>query len=284
MEDTAGDFFAGVEQVEANIGEGRGKLPVFYRDARCLTVVFPARLLEIRRLLPDRRYVPAQVAPGIGAVYMTAFEYRDTDIGPYNEFAIGFLMNSGDFLQVPVYNILRQMARRSFNAYILHLPVTEEIALRGGVDLYNYPKFMASIEFTDTPDRATCELSENGERICLLSARKIAATRSGVMKALTMPYQNRQPQSAEVKVNALKYGVAMGHRDVEFVLGEDHPLTRELDDLLISTSPIAYFYMPEMQAILYGPERVSLASVALFLERGLGVSLDELRRMLEKRT
>jgi hypothetical protein len=43
-----------------------------------------------------------------------------------------------------------------------------------------------------------------------------------------------------------------------------------------------YIYQPSIQAILYGPEHLSLASIAMFLEQGYGVSLDELSVLLER--
>jgi hypothetical protein len=259
-------FFEGIEQVEASIAGVRGKLPTFYREARCLTAVFPARLLEMRKRLPDRRFVPAHVVPGIGAVYLAAFEYRDTDIGPYNEFAVGFLLNSPDYPRVPGYNLLRQLLHNSYHAYVRHLPVTTEVSLRGGVDLYNYPKSIASIDFSDSADRVGCELGEGEELICRLTTRKIPAPRSGIIKFFTHVYQYRQPQAAEMKVNARSFGMALGHAGVECVLGDTHPVALELQDLLITTTAMVYYYIPDMQAILYGPEHLSLVNIAAFLK------------------
>jgi len=270
------DFFAGVDQLEAEIAGVRGKTPAFYRDARCFTLMLPARLLALRRLLPDPRFVPAQVLPCIGAVNLTAFEYYDTDINPYNEFSVSILLNSNQFLQIPGYNALRQMLQNCFYAYIHHLPVTTEVALEGGVQLYNYPKFMASIDFSDSDDWVTCELAVGDDLICRTKGRKIPAPRSGVMKYICHLYQYQQPQYAEMKVNARRYGMAMGQGNAELEVGTAHPVARELSSLLISEKPLVYIYVPSMQAILYGPEHISLASVAFFLEQGLGISLEDL--------
>jgi len=277
-----GEFFSGVDQVEASIAGHRAKMPVFYRDARAFTLVLPANLLALRRIMPDRRLVPAQMLPGVGAIHLTAFEYYDTDIEPYNEFAVGVLLNSQQFLQIPGYNMLRQLLQNSFCTYIYHLPVTTEIALRGGIDLYNYPKFMASIDFEDTEEWVTCELAADDDLICRLRGRKIDANRSAVQKYFCSLYQFQQPQGAEFKVNARKLAMAMGPGNAELVVGPSHPVGRELKSLLLSTTPLMYIYQPSIQAILYGPEHLSLASIAMFLEQGYGVSLDELSVLLER--
>lgn len=270
------DFFAGVDQLDAYIAGVEGKTPTFYRDARCFTLMLPARLLALRRLLPDQRFVPAQIFPGIGAVNLTAFEYYDTDIGPYNEFSVSILLNSNQFLQVPGYNALRQMLQNCFYAYIHHLPVTTEVALEGGIQMYNYPKFMASIDFSDTEEWVICELAVGDELICRTKGRKIPVPRSDTMKYICHLYQYQQPQYAEMKVNARQYGMALGQGNAELEVGDSHPVARELSSLLISERPLVYIYVPSMQAILYGPEHISLASVAFFIEQGFGLSLKDL--------
>jgi hypothetical protein len=276
------DFFSGVDQFDALIGGQRAKSPTFYRDARSLTLVLPANLMALRRIMPDPCYVPAQVLPGVGAVNLTALEYQDTDIGPYREFSIGVALNSTRFLQVPCYNIMRQALQRAFDVYIHHLPVTSEIALRGGVDYYNYPKFMADIDFDDDDDRVQCELSVDGDLICRVRGRKIDAPRQHVLKNFCHLYQSKQPQSAEFKINARQYGVAAGRGNAELVVGQAHPVGRELSSLLLSTTPLIYVYMPSMQAILYGPEHLSLTSIGRFLEQGFGISLDQLSALMER--
>ncbi|MBC7252762.1 MAG: acetoacetate decarboxylase family protein [Actinobacteria bacterium] len=270
------DFFEGVEQVEATLLGKKVKLPVFYRSARSMTAVFPATLPALKRLVPDARYAPAQVVPGIGAVHLTAFEYYDTDIEPYNEFAIGVLLNDPLVLPLPGYNLLRQLVRSAFHTYIHHLPVTTELALRGGIDIYNYPKFLAGIDFSETESELTCRLSEKGEHILTLRGRKVSAQRSGVLKYFCHLYQFKQPQGAEFKVNAIRYSLVPGWGKANLELGDSHPVARELRRTLLSTQPILYFYMPEIQCILYGPENLSLPLLARLLRENMGIALEEL--------
>lgn len=276
------DFFSGVEQLEANIGGQRAKSPTFYRDARSFTLVMPANLIALRRMMPDPRYVPAQVLPGVGAVNLTAFEYFDTDIGPYKEFSFSIPLNSSRFLQLPCYNMLRQLIQNAFDIYIFHLPVTTEIALRGGIEVYNYPKFLADIEFEEDDDRVQCEVSVGGDLICRTRGRKIPATRQGVSKFFCHLYQSRQPQGAEMKVNSKQYGFALGPGNAELVVGPRHEVGRELEGLLLSGMPLFYMYLPSMQAILYGPEHLSLTAIGMWLQQGYGISLDELSALLAR--
>jgi len=266
-------FFEGVDQIKARLAGVECKMPVFYRSARMFTLIFPARLGALRSLLPDRRFKPGTLMPGVGAVHLTAFEYYDCDIGPYNEFAVGALLASPDFARVPGYNVTQQLLQNSFHTYILELPVTTEVARKAGVDLYNYPKFLASIDFQDRPDELSCTLAENSELICRLTGKKLGTKPNGVMQNFCHLYHDRQPQSSEMKVDALQYGIAVGPGNATLELGKTHRVAKLLDRLLLSKTPVLYTYMPEMRAILYGPEHLSLSLVARFLEQGLNVSM-----------
>lgn len=267
------DFFEGVEQLDAIMGSKKVKLPIFYRSARAITAVFPASLPALKKMLPDSRYTPAQLFPGVGAIHLTAFEYYDTDIDPYNEFAVGVLLNDPHITGLPSYNILRQLARFNFYSYIHHLPVTTEVALRGGVDIYNYPKFLAGIDFSDSNEEVTCNLSENGEHILTLSGKKIVAEKSGVMKYFCHLYQSKQLQGAEFKVNARKCAIVPGMGKSTLELGSSHPVARELNEALLLKQPVLYIYMPDIQCILYGPDRLSLPLLLRLMRDHLGVDL-----------
>lgn len=248
------DFFTGIEQVELNLESGSAKFPIFYRDARMFTLVLPANLLKLRRMLPDPRFAPAQVLPGVGAIALSAFEYYDTDVRPYNEFSIGILLNSPYFAPVPGYNMLRQYFSRLFNVFVYHLPVTTEIALRAGIDFYNYPKFLAEIDFSDTPDTVACDLARDGERILTVTAPRVPARNMGEIKFLCNLYQYRQPQSAEFKLNVVQGAIEWMPAGASWSFNTASDIGRELCSVVLGARALMYFYMPRIQCILYGPE------------------------------
>lgn len=252
------DFFSGILQTDLTLPSGETKFPIFYRDARMFTLVLPANLIKLRKALPDVRLAPAQVMPGVGAMALTAFEYYDTDIRPYNEFSFGILLNAPYFLALPGYNMLRQYFAQLLNVYIYHLPVTTEIALRAGIDYWNYPKFIAGIDFSDTDSRITCDLSRDGEQILTMSGEKVQARNMGEMKFMCNLYQFRQPQIAEFKVNVVEGSVSWLPGNVSWAFNRSNDIGREISDLIIGNRALMYFYMPKIQCILYGPEYVPI--------------------------
>jgi hypothetical protein len=252
-------FFEGVEQVDATLADQAVKLPIFYYDGTAQTAVFPARLGAMRELLPDPRLVPARLAPGLGAVAVSCFEYRDTDIGPYNELAIAFVLNDPPFAaNLPGRALLRGLRSGQLHAWVHHLPVTTEIARAGGVDLYNYPKFVASIDFEQSATLRTCRLAEGEEHILTLAGEVIQTPREDDVQLFSHLWQDRQPQSSEFKIHALQTGRSSRPGAARLELGDRHPIARELDRLLVSRRTIHYELMARFEGILYGPEHLSL--------------------------
>jgi len=265
----ADDFFSGVDQAETYAGEFKVKLPIFYRESRGFACVFPASLSKLRKSLPDRRFVPAQVVPGVGAVQIGVFEHMDTDVGPYNELFVAPVLNS-PFLPVPGYNMLRQQLRMDYYTYLHHVPVSTEIALRKTEVFYGCETSLASIEFEDKDNKVTCEAKADGDLILRSSGRKIPALKAAVMKNFIHSYPQKQPQCAEVKVNLMQYTLSFDYRNAELTLGSSNQLASEISDLLLSAKPLMYLYAPSMQLILYGGENITLTSIRNFLRGKTG--------------
>jgi hypothetical protein len=258
-------FFDGVTQTDVTIAGQPAKVPIFYYDGTATGAVFAARLGALRRLMPDPRFCPARLAPGLGAVVITCFEYRDTGIGPYNELAISVVLNEPWFRpNLPSLALISGMRRRQLHAWVHHLPVTTEIARAGGVDFYNYPKFIAGIDFQESATRRACRLSEGAEHILTLSGERIATPRSEQFQLFSHLWMDRQPQNSEFKINAIEMGVSLRPGAASLELGDRHPIARELADLIAWRRPIHYQYMARFEGILYGPEHLSLPLIAQY--------------------
>ncbi len=255
-------FFDGVFQLDATLSGEPAKLPIFYYDGTAQTAVFPASLRALRAALPDPRFTPARLAPGVGAVGVSCFEYRDTDIGPYNELAISIVLSDPWFAPNPPGRaLLGGLRRRQLHAWVHHLPVTTEIARAGGVELYNYPKFIAAIDFEESGGRRRCELAEGQEPILTLDGALIRTPASGEMQVFSHLWMDRQPQSSEFKLNAIASGRSFRPGAAELTLGSRHPIARELDGMLLSRRSLYYELMARFEGILYGPEHLSLPQI-----------------------
>jgi hypothetical protein len=260
------DFFTDVLQIDIEIGGRAGKTPTFYYDAGSISAAFPAHLRALRELMPDPCYVPARLAPGLGVIAIECLEYRDTDVGPYNEVAISVLLNDPPCrLNVPGRALVTSSRTRRHDAYIWHIPVTTDVALRGGVDFYGFPKFIADIDFDEPAERRRCRLAEGSKHILTLTGERLPTPGSGQVDIFCRLWMDGQPQAARFRKRQLNVAATFRPGAARLDLGADHPIARQLDRLLVSHRSLHYEFCPRFEAILFGPDHLTLPLV----ERGL---------------
>ena len=268
------DFFAGVGQMDIEIGGRHGKTPTFYYECSSITATFPARLGALRELMPAPNYVPARLAPGIGIVAIECLEYRSTDIGPYNELAISVLLNDPPTrLNLPGRALVSSFRTHHRDVFVVHLPVTTNVALAGGVDFYGFPKFIADIQFDEPAERRRCRLAEGSEHILTLTGERMPTPGSGQVDIICRIWMDGQPQAARLRKNQLNIAATYRPGAARLAVGADHPIARRLDRILLSRRSLSYEYCPRFEAILFGPDHLTLPLV----QRGLDAA-EALRR------
>lgn len=252
-------FFDGVSQVDTIWAGVHGRLPIFYYDGSGMTALFPARLARLAKLLPDPRMQPARLAPGAGVVAVSAFRYADTDIGPYNELAISIVLHDPPWLaNLPGRGLLRALRTGQYHAYVHQLPVTTEVAVEDGRTLFNFPKFLAPIAFSDEPDAWACRLVHEGDEILTLRGARIETPRQRRLQLFSHLWMDGQLQSAEFKLSVLELGLCSRHGAATLELGATHPIARELAAMLLSRRAFHYQLMARFEGILYGPDHLTL--------------------------
>ena len=244
------DFFNGVKQWAFD-WEGRtGKLPVFYYDNTTISAIYTANSRQVKALLPHPKMRPVELLPGKCLVAITCFEYRKTDIDPYNEVSVSFLITY-DRPMIPGITAATQMARRHFSTYVWQLPVTTEIARVGGVELYGFPKFLADIGFTRSGRTVRCDLSENGERILALEGKTLPTARGKQTRFVCYSVKEGIPLVANVYQNPIEFAQTRHRDSAQLELGAGHPTALTLRNLGLSPYPLVYQYSPVNEAILF---------------------------------
>ena len=244
------EFFAGVPQRLITAAGYEVTIPTFYFDFAQASVVLATPLERIRELLPSPRLYPLRLTPRSGVTVVVAYQYRDTDIGPYNEVAIGFPVTVDR--SSPVLTGLRRFQVEGGSVFIWQLPVTTAIARDLGVEAAGYPKFLADIEFTDEAGLATCRVSA-GERHILTLRLRHRKPRPRSERARTGPVTVKGDRLLRgMATNSISQAAVAFHgRGVELELG-DHPVADQIRRLEMGRVLMAS-YAPANQMILSPP-------------------------------
>lgn len=240
------DFFEGIKQSKVKLGSYNINIPLFYRDLMNIDVYMLASLDKIVTLLPSKRMHPFRVTPWQGIISISAFEYRDNDLGPYNEVSIGVPF----FLDRPspvLMGILRRPPEVPM-IYILNLPVTTEIARETGVEGANFPKFLADISFENGSQWINCTVEADGKNILNLSGRKMDLKHSQRQRVYPITLYKNHLLRLEFNLSECEAGFSKKQSDVRLELG-NHPVGLKLSELNLGRV-LAYQYCPVRQAVL----------------------------------
>jgi len=241
-------FFEQVDRLPKDCRGRAFRLPVFYYDVTAIMAGFLTPLEKVRALLPSPRMKPLRATPWHAVTVVSCFEYRDSDAGPYNEVAIAFPFTLDK--PAPLLTGLLGEIRRGPLAYVYKLPVTTEIAYQFGVDFYNYPKFLASIDFTRDGEWIRCRLAEGDRHILTLSARRLPVKPSPRWLFHGITTRDNRILRSEVVVNVGSQAVSRNPAHIRLDIG-DHELGRELRQLHLGRL-VHVQYMPQCQTILSG--------------------------------
>ena len=249
-------FFDGYRQEPVSIRGVPGKAPMFFRELNMMGAVFTAPRWRARLALPKSGYRPLIVPPGLGLIAVHCMEYKDSDIGPYNEVAVSIALRRGWLPLMSAYQAARSLSRSVFHAYVKSLPVTTEVALHGGIDFFNYPKYLADISFRETAGHRICTLRDKKttELIMEFEGRRLAcwscaAAEDNLLTLYTYPEIGGKVRRAKLLINQRERGDAF-FRGASLRLGS-HPSAEAFRGLGL---PVQYVYAPRCQGVLFAPE------------------------------
>lgn len=231
------------------------ELPILYYDVRCINSIFTAKTSKLRKLLPHPNFRPIEMWPGTGMLGITAFEYRDTSIGLYNEVAISIPIRFPPRFVFPGIAAISMIRTNVFHVYIHHLPVTSDIALKAGVHFWNYPKFLAEITFEDYGENTEVILKEKDELIFKLFAKKLIAKQSAPLQIHTYSVREDEVMHALADGWVAQLGTVMMGNVARLELGE-HRIGKELVDLGIGETARSGQYIEGMITKLYEPDQL----------------------------
>ncbi len=244
------DFFAGVQQHQLEWRGERLMLPVFCRNNQTIGALFTASTRAVRPYMPVPDMALMEWSPGRCLVGINCFQYRDTDIGPYNEIVIAFLIRHQG-LHAYGLTLGVQLLRARVLAYVWQLPVTTQIALDGGKEIYGYPKFLADVSFTEADGRVRCSASAGGQQILTLEGPTGGGGALPAAAFVSYSMKGDIPLVANILQNPIQASFRVFPRSAKLTLGDEHPVACGLRSFELSDRPLVFTHAPKHQAILF---------------------------------
>jgi hypothetical protein len=144
--------------------------PVVVRHASAGSATYLVPTAAARALLPGPELSIAEVLPGRALLSLAIIDYRDNDLGDYNEVSVAlFVRPSAQGAGIPYLGSMLEMVRGQLGTYIVHLPVNQSFTCEAGATIWGFPKTVQEIEFEYRDDRASCSLVCDGQHSLTLS-------------------------------------------------------------------------------------------------------------------
>lgn len=222
-------------------------MPVDCTKMDALMAAFPIDLEAAQSLLPGDE-VHALRLWNRGLLVVTVVDYKETVIGKYIEFSIAIACTHGP-RQAPRLLPLAVPGLYDMGQFVIDLPVSTEISVKGGKGIWGMPKHQANLDFRTTARTASSQYDLDG-RLCVrievdfpsfsvpirIGGANFCSFRGLLMKS----YVNF---SGSACVTVAKRGAA------RLIIG-DHPRVAPLRRLDIAPDPVFTAYIPRAHGVL----------------------------------
>lgn len=194
-------------------------IPSLVRDAGSGVAMFMVPSTAAQRLVYGDALEVVEMAPGETQVLLGFVDYRDNDLGDYNEVMIVFLVRPRG-TELPE------------GTYIYKLPVDQAFTCEAGSRIWGFPKTVDRIDVRYEETSATCELSMDGQHVFTLRLPRTAIHdgEQPELEMVTYTYIDGVAHVVPFTSGGRGTVPTLGGEGVELVLGP-HPLAAELRGL-----------------------------------------------------
>jgi Acetoacetate decarboxylase (ADC) len=140
-------------------------LPVDSRDTPALMAAFPISAARAAELIPGEEIHPLRLGGDVGLLLITVVDYKTTDIGSYIEFSIAIACTHG-LAPAPALLPALLQRRHGTGQFVVDLPVSTEISVKGGKGIWGMPKHQANLDFVIHEDRVWSQYDLDGQLCC----------------------------------------------------------------------------------------------------------------------
>jgi hypothetical protein len=224
-------------------------LPIDSHDTPALMAVFPISAARAAELMPGEEIHPFRLGGDVGLLVVTVVNYVITDIGNYIEFSIAIACTHGPKPPSPLVPVLMPL-RHGIGQFVVDLPVSTEISVKGGKGIWGMPKHQANLAFDVADGVASSQYDLDGRLCCRIEV--------DVPRWTGLPVSAPAINYCAFRGMLFKSSIYFrgragfhvpGRPRARLTLG-DHPRMAPLKQLQIRRRPLFAGYFPRTQGIL----------------------------------
>lgn len=224
-------------------------MPVNCVDSPALFAAFQINADKAKEILPGNELHPFRLWNGKAMLLITVINYLETSIGKYIEFSIAIACTHGS---KPAPRMLPGLFMKWFGTgqYVVDLPVSSEVSVKGGKGIWGMPKHQANLDFTITDQEVSSHYEKDGKFAMRIEIDRPPKEwlRFNVGAANYCKFRNMLMASYIYFKG--KAGLQLFKKAKARLYIGDHPKMAPLKSLEIDSDPIFTMFIPKANGIL----------------------------------
>jgi hypothetical protein len=182
------------------------KFPVNFSDVHYIALTYISSFDVVNKKLEGTDLKAGLIFNGKPLVAVGLIEYKDSDLGAYNEVIIAIpVVPKGSKTGLTNWiDLYGSTNKRKLGQYIIHIPVTSQLSMDAGIGLWGYPKTIKKIEHLFQGNKISSDVWND------VGDKKILAFKGSMgigipiptMNLLTYSFQDEQMLKTTVDVNS----------------------------------------------------------------------------------
>jgi hypothetical protein len=241
--------------IRYEIGGRTVTMPVVVRDAAAGTALFDVDAAAAQALVPGGVFQVVESSPGRTQLNLATIDYRDNDLGDYNEVGITLFVAprapegaGGDRGAAGG----AEGAGAAVGTFITHLPVNQQFTCDAGRLIWGFPKSVEEITVDQAGASTTTTLRMDGEPVLRITLPRGGSDEMPPLEMVTYSLIDGVPHATSFSQGGRGSQVVPGGDGVELELGT-HPLADTLRSLGLPSEPVLTTWTEHMQGRFEAP-------------------------------
>ena len=235
------------------------EFPVRVRESRMLMNAFLVDAGIARQMLAGTGIQVVDLWPGKAILQLIGVDYRENDLGDYNEGAINFVVTApGEPKPFPILGAVAGVARGTLSNFVYRMPVDQEFTTHAGRFIWGFPKWVTRIDIDFDQERAHCSVIDEGELVYSIQAKTGGSAEQ--KESLSASIAVRGRQAWKTLGTRSGKGVTFRLGGAEPTIGESHPLSTQLRLLGLPKRPLFSVSVARLEMSFGTPEGVDIGN------------------------
>ncbi|MGO4588793.1 acetoacetate decarboxylase family protein [Paenarthrobacter sp. 2TAF44] len=223
-------------------------MPVNSDDSPVLMAAFPINKKAAAAALPGTEMRPFSLG-GKGLLVVTVVNYKSTDIGKYIEYSLAIAITHGSRPAPPILPLIFQKTFK-LGQFVVDLPVSSEVSVKGGKGIWGMPKHQANLDFVVTDSTVSAQYDKDGRLGCYIEIErpdplglplKLAASNYCVFRNMLWKSDIYFEATGDIALG--------GQAKARLILG-DAPGVEPLKNLQVESKPVFTAWLPQAHGVL----------------------------------